>query len=124
MTVQQFIRSGFTKVFISLLMMAQLVACGGGGGSDSSDGSSTTISWTAPVARADGSPMSLAEIGGYRVYYGTTEGNYPNRIDIADGSAEGVTLTDLPPGGYYFVVTTYDTYGRESEYSSVVSKTI
>jgi hypothetical protein len=82
------------------------------------------LAWVAPVARADGSALSLSEIGGYRVYYGTTEGDYPNRIDIADGSADQLTLTDLPPGTYYFVVTTYDTAGRESEYSSGVVKPI
>ena len=120
-------------------MTVQLAACGGGGGGGGGDSaavftessvatevtaSSATLAWVAPVARADASPLSLAEIGGYRVYYGTIEGDYPNRIDIADGSADQVTLTDLPPGTYYFVVTTYDMGGRESEYSSEVVKTI
>ena len=137
MTFRWFMRSSFIEILIALVMTVQLAACGGGGGGADSaavftessvatevTASSATLAWVAPVARADASPLSLAEIGGYRVYYGTIEGDYPNRIDIADGSADQVTLTDLPPGTYYFVVTTYDMGGRESEYSSEVVKTI
>ena len=134
MTFRWFMRSSFIEILIALVMTVQLAACGGGADSaavftESSvatevTASSATLAWVAPVARADASPLSLAEIGGYRVYYGMIEGDYPNRIDIADGSADQVTLTELPPGTYYFVVTTYDMGGRESEYSSEVVKTI
>jgi hypothetical protein len=131
-------RSSFIKILMALAMTVQLASCGGGGGNGADSAavftessvasevtaSRATLAWVAPVARADASPLSLAEIGGYRVYYGTIEGDYPNRIDIADGSADQVTLTDLPSGTYYFVVTTYDMAGRESEYSSELVKTI
>ena len=156
MTIQLFIQSRFTKVLISLLLVAQLVACGGGG-EDSSPvvtssptpsspapsspapsspapssptpstpvvTGSATLSWTAPVARADGSPLSLADIEGYRIYYGTSAGNYPNSVDINDGTAEQLTLRDLPVGTYHLVMTTYDTAGRESVFSPEVIKTI
>lgn len=118
-------------------MAAQLVACGGGGSGDNASEvlpgevmpsevapSSVSIAWTAPVARADGSPLSLAEIGGYRIYYGTSEGDYPNRVDVNDGTAVESSLNGLPSGTYYIVVTTYDVAGRESEFSPVVIKTI
>ena len=124
MIIQQFIRSGLTKALISLPLTAQLVACGGGGGTSDALPGSTTITWTAPVARADGSPLSLAEIEGYRVYYGTSEGDYPNSIDIDDGTAVQVALNQLPPGTYYFVMTTCDDAGRESVFSPVLVKTI
>lgn len=137
MTFRWFMRSSFIEILMALVMTVQLAACGGGGGGADSaavftessvatevTASRATLAWVAPVARADASPLSLAEIGGYRVYYGTIEGDYPNRIDIADGSADQVTLTDLPSGTYYFVVTTYDMAGRESEYSSELVKTI
>ena len=140
------------KMLFCLLMAAQLVGCGGGSGTNNSSAvvpsevvpgevvpgevvlgevvpnevlpSRVTLAWTAPVARADGSPLSLAQIGGYRVYYGTTEGDYPNRVEVNDGSAVEVILNDLPSGSYYFVVTTYDVTGRESEFSPVVTTTI
>jgi hypothetical protein len=76
------------------------------------------------VTRADGTPISLADIAGYRVYYGLSEGDYPNRVDIQDGTAEQVTLSSLPAGTYYFVMTTYDLAGRESAFSPAVEKTI
>jgi len=82
---------------------------------------SITLSWKAPVARSDGTPLSLADIDGYRIHYGTSAGNYTNHIDLADGSAQSVVLTDLPVGTYYLVMTTYDVDGRESSYSGVIS---
>ena len=157
MTIQLSIRSRFTKALISLLLAAQLVACGGGG-SDSSPvvsssqaapdsptpssptpssptpsspapsspvaTGSATLSWTAPVARADGSPISLHDIEGYRIYYGTSAGNYPNSVEINDGTAVQLTLNNLPLGTYHLVMTTYDTAGRESVFSPEVIKTI
>jgi hypothetical protein len=82
--------------------------------------SDVNLSWTAPSAREDESPISLSEIAGYKIYYGTTQGDYRSNIDINDGSAEGHTFIDFPAGTYYFVITTYDTEGRESQFSSEV----
>ena len=125
MMVRQLMKGSFKKGLIAVSMAVQLAGCGGGNSSaDSSASSAVTATWVAPVARADGSPISLADIGGYRVYYGATEGSYQNRIDVTDGTAVGTVLRDLPPGTNYFVVTTYDTAGRESEYSDVGVKTI
>ena len=143
MAIRQSMKESFKIGLIAASMAIQLAGCGGGGSSaDSSASSAVTASsadssasssvapssaalnWVAPVTRADGSPFSLADIGGYRVYYGATEGNYPNRIDVTDGTAVGTVLRGLPPGTNYIVVTTYDTDGRESIYSDVVIKTI
>lgn len=137
MTVQQSTQSSFAKSLIPVILAILLVACGGGGADtggtstapppspvSSVSTSSVTLNWTAPVARADQTPLSLADIGGYRVYYGASEGDYTNSIDVNDGTAEQVILTELSPGTYYFVITTYDVNGRESVYSSVVTKKI
>jgi len=84
-----------------------------------------TLKWKAPVARADGTPLSLADIGGYRIHYGKSSGNYTSLLDVPDGTAQSVTLTDLPLGvTYYIVLSTYDVAGRESGYSAVVSKSV
>ena len=85
---------------------------------------SATINWTAPVARADGSPLSLADIEGYRIYYGSSAGDYPNSVDIDDGTAVQLTLSNLPLGTYHLVMTTYDVAGRESALSPEIIKTI
>jgi hypothetical protein len=86
---------------------------------------SITLSWKAPVTRADGTPLSLADIDGYRIHYGKAAGNYTNHVNVADGTAQSVTLTDIPLGAtYYLVMSTYDVDGRESGYSSVISKNV
>ena len=64
--------------------------------------------------------ISLSAIDGYKVYYGTAQGNYSSSVDIKDGTAEGHTFKGFSAGTYYFVVTTYDTEGRESQYSSEI----
>lgn len=83
---------------------------------------SFSLSWTAPVTRSDGTPLTLSEIAGYRVYYGTSPGNYPNRINISNGSLQSATLTGIPVGTYYVAMSTYDNKGLESNYSSPVVK--
>lgn len=119
------------------IVVTQLVACGGGGGSDVIESSSTessvpessvvgsfSLNWTAPTTRSDGNPLSLADIDGFRIYYGETEGYYPNRADVVDGSAQSAVVSNIPVGSYYVVMTTYDVNGLESGYSSAISKTV
>ena len=80
-----------------------------------------TLSWVAPAEREDNSALSLSAIAGYKVYYGTTQGQYSDSVAINDGTAAGYSFTGLPAGTHYFVVTTIDTEGRESQYSSEVT---
>jgi len=86
--------------------------------------SNITLSWIAPVAREDNSALSLAAIAGYRIYYGTTPGQYPNSTTINDGSATGYTFNNISSATYYFVITTIDVDGRESQYSPEVAISI
>jgi hypothetical protein len=109
-----------------------IMTCSGEGGtaSDSvivtvneptSSGRDINLSWVAPSEREDNSALSMSEISGYKIYYGTTQGEYSNSIDVSDGTAEGYTITDLPSGVYYIVVTTIDTDGRESGFSGAIN---
>ncbi len=82
------------------------------------------LSWIAPAEREDNSALSLSAIAGYKIYYGATQGQYSDNITINDGTAVDYTFTGLPGDTYYFVVTTVDTEGRESQYSSEVTITI
>jgi len=84
---------------------------------------SFTLNWTAPATRADGTPLSLADIAGFRIYYGDSAGSYPHSVNIADGTAQNATVTDVPVGTHSVVMTTYDMGGRESGYSAAISKT-
>ena len=142
-----------SRALLSVLFVLFLSACGGGGGSSSGDGSSSsgvqentdlesttsadstrssnttasngsfTMKWTAPVARTDGTPLSLSDISGFFVYYGKSSGNYTSFVDVPDGTATSVTVTDVPVGTWYVVMTTYDDSGLESAYSAEITKT-
>ncbi len=82
---------------------------------------SATLSWQPPTANSDGSP--LTDLAGYRVYWGTTQGSYPNVVPVSAGLATYV-VSNLLPGKYFFVTTAINKGGAESQLSNVVSKTI
>ncbi len=64
-----------------------------------------------------------SDLAGYRVYYGTSSGEYTQVQDA--GNVTEQTLDNLTDGQtYYFAVTAYDHSGNESGYSNEVSKLI
>jgi hypothetical protein len=85
---------------------------------------STTLSWTPPSTREDGTSLSLSEIAGYRIYTGDSEGSLSPVVDINDYSMTEYTLTDIPTGTHYYGVTTYDMDGNESGFSNIIQKQI
>ena len=137
MTISQLLSQVLSKSLFTLLITLLLSACNTGeaynGNTEAGVTQETTpqedtqvvaLSWTAPVEREDGTPISMSEIAGYRVYYGTSEGNYPNKLDIADSYNMQAMLSNLASGTYYIVVTSYDMDGRESAFSEVVTKSV
>ena len=79
------------------------------------------LSWDPPTTNADGT--NLTDLAGYKVYYGSTSGNYNTVIDAANVTS--YTVTNLTNNAtYYFATTAYDTSANESGYSNEVSKTI
>ena len=106
--------AGFLLVF---------AGCGGGGGSSTAIGGygiistgMVTLSWEAPTLNIDGSP--LADLGGYKIYYGPGSGNYTFTVDI--GNSTSTVLSDLTSGTWCFATTSYDASGNESTYSNEV----
>ena len=83
------------------------------------------ITWVGAELREDGSAFTEKETKEYKVYYGIKTGVYDTAVSVTRPDANsivplGLTLT-LPTGfTYYFVVTTIDIDGRESEYSQEV----
>lgn len=94
------------------------------GANENNTSANITLSWVAPAAREDNSALSLSAIAGYKIYYGTTQGQYSSSATINDGSATGYTFNNFSSATYYFVVTTIDTDGRESQYSPEISRAI
>jgi len=86
------------------------------------------LSWTAPDAREDGTPLLAEEIAEYRVYYAVDEQVTTDSTTVVIGGSEvagTITLTLNPrPEPYVvrFAVATVDTDGRVSALSEIVSK--
>jgi hypothetical protein len=85
---------------------------------------SLTLQWTAPLTRADGTPLSLSDIDGYHIHYGTSAGNYPSSVNVTDGTAQSAIINNLSVGTYYVVMSTYDVNGLEGANSKMVTKSV
>ena len=78
-----------------------------------------TIFWQAPTENTDGSV--LGNLSGYKIYYGEASGEYSSSIDVANPGLTSYVVQNLPAGQYYFAVTSYNSAGVESGFSSEVS---
>jgi Putative Ig domain len=85
-------------------------------------GGTATLSWTPPTQNTDGSP--LVDLAGYRVYWGTSSGNYPQSVTVMNPGITSYMVEQLTPATYYFVATALDASGNESKHSNVATKTI
>ena len=83
---------------------------------------SATLSWAAPTQNIDGS--TLTNLAGYRVYWGTSPGSYPNSVTITNPGVTSYLVENLVAGTYYFAVTAFNSPGEESSYSNAASKTV
>jgi hypothetical protein len=138
MVLSRLLKSGISSFLVTLSITLQLTACNSSNQSVTSDSNQSasesseaydteaydtreiSLSWVAPSERENNQPMSLAEIAGYKIYYGPKPNKYSNSVNIKDGSASGYTIRSLRAGTYFFSLTTYDTDGRESQQSRPV----
>ncbi len=81
-----------------------------------------TLSWTAPTLNTDGSP--LTDLAGYKIYYGTEPGHYPETIELINPGLTTYVVEYLMPNNYYFVVTAINSKGIESHYSAEARKQV
>lgn len=79
-----------------------------------------SLTWVAPSEREDNTGILLSEIAGYKIYYGSSQDFYSGSVDINDRSTAGYTFRNFSAGTYYFVITTLDTNGQESPFSSEI----
>jgi hypothetical protein len=111
----------YSGALLLLAIAGLLVACGdrpapGGGAIVCATGAAPTVlTWNA-----------VAGAAGYRIYYGTKSGTYPQIMDVGPTITYTVT-TGLSSGTtYYFAATAYDLSvpPNESSFSNEVCKTI
>lgn len=82
------------------------------------------LSWTAPMTRVNGVSLSMGEIAGYEVVYGTTADALNQSLAIGDASVDELLVDQLGAGTWYFAIRTLDTDGNRSQLSEVVNKQI
>lgn len=83
---------------------------------------SVTLTWTPPTMNTDGTLLS--NLAAYKIYYGLTEGDYPNEILIDNPGITTYVVDNLSPNAYYFVSTSINSGGTESDYSNVLLKNV
>lgn len=87
-----------------------------------SAGGSVELSWVPPTENTDGTP--LTDLAGYKIYWGTTAGDYSNSVTINNPGLATYVLENLVPATYFFVATAVNASGEESAPSQVASGTI
>ena len=108
----------FSIIFILTFLI--LAGCGGGGGGNSSSNNTDSSGGGAGTISLAWDANTSSGIAGYKVYYGTSSGNYPTVINVGDTTT--YTISNLHSGHtYYLAVTVYDTSGNESGYSNEIS---
>lgn len=83
---------------------------------------SVSLSWTAPTQNEDGSV--LEDLDGYKIYWGSEAGSYPNSVTINNESVTTYVVENLSPGSYEFVATSFNASGVESRYSNPAIKVV
>ena len=84
---------------------------------------SVTVSWSLPTLYNDGSTLS-GHIDAVNIYFGTTQGNYPNKVVITNLGTTSHMVENLAPDTYHFVATVVDDQGTESNWSNIGSATV
>lgn len=83
---------------------------------------SVTLSWQAPTMNTDGT--ALTDLAGYKIYYGVTEGNYTQEVQIDNPGLTTYVVENLSPDTWYFVATSFNTDNIESDFSGVAEVTV
>ena len=74
-------------------------------------GENLRLAWDPPATNTDGTP--LTDLAGYRLYWGSTSGQYDHVSDVGLVTEAEITA-ELPA---FFAVTAYDAAGNESGFS-------
>jgi hypothetical protein len=83
---------------------------------------SATLSWEAPTSNTNGS--ALTDLAGYRIYYGPSESDLSESVQVTSVGIQTYVIENLRPGTWYFAIQTLTSEGTESALSGIVEKTI
>jgi hypothetical protein len=83
---------------------------------------SATLMWTPPTQNTDGSP--LTNLVGYKVYWGTSQGNLNNSATLNNPGLASYVVDQLTPATWYFSLTAVNGAGVESSFSNTASKRV
>ena len=83
---------------------------------------SMMLSWEPPTENEDGT--ALDNLAAYKLFYGTTSGNYTRQVRINTPGLSSYVIENLLPDTYYVVATSFTTSGVESRYSNEAVKTV
>jgi hypothetical protein len=97
-------------LFLGLVILFCTMSAGFPAFIDEAHSANSTVTWD---------PSPDPSVRGYFIYYGTSSGNYTQRIDVGD--ARTCTISGLQEGAmYYIAATAYDSSGNESGFSNEV----
>jgi hypothetical protein len=74
-----------------------------------------SLVWMPPTENEDGSP--LTDLAGYKLYWGTSAGDYPNSVTLMNPSVTRYLIEQLTPATWYFVMTALTARDLESAHS-------
>jgi hypothetical protein len=83
---------------------------------------SVTLTWNPPTTNTDGTP--LTDLAGYKVYWGTADGIYPNSVTLNSSGLSSYVVEQLTPATWHFVVAAINSAGVESVFSNRASKRV
>ncbi len=83
---------------------------------------SAMLTWNPPTTNTDGS--ALSNLSGYKIYWGTSQGSYPNSATITNPGISSYVVEQLTPATWYFVLTAVNGNGIESSFSNTASKQV
>lgn len=83
---------------------------------------SATLSWNPPTQNTDGS--APANLAGYRIYWGTAQGNLANSVTVNNPGLSSYVVDQLTPATWYFATTAVNSQGAESAFSNLAFKVV
>ncbi len=109
---------GLYVITLIILFTVSILGCGGVEVSNTGDTGSVQLAWNRPTTNTDGS--DLTDLAGFKVYYGREPYNFTQVINISDSEVTEISIGNLAAVRWYFSVTALNSFGYESNHSSII----